>query len=264
MNWVHEYLKTLKLEKDQLSLAFLEKITSAHLHIFPFENISKLLSSNDRIPTPDELLYLRKHLSLAGTCYTINANLYLLLKELQFNCRLLLLGCVHLAILVQLNDDAYYVDCGSTAPIFKPLLLGKETERNLGNARVEIIQTAKQSFEHKRYLNERQTGITWTFNTSEHLTLNDFTTIMQKSCQHDGSFMQIIRCQLYQTEQKRSVSLLNNTFTAHYQDGTTIKKQLDSVTEIEELLHSEFRLPHIPVRAAIMSLEKCGIPIFAH
>ncbi|GAF15422.1 hypothetical protein JCM19046_4209 [Bacillus sp. JCM 19046] len=264
MNWVRHYLYTLKVKQESPTLAFLEKLTTAHLQTFPFENISKLMNPTAAIPAPDELLGLRETFSLAGTCYTINANLYRLLHQLHFDCQLLMVGGVHLAILVQLDKTPYYIDCGSNAPLFVPLPLGKEQERQFGQDRVKITQIGSSSFEHKRFFNEQQTGTTWSFHTNEQVGLNDFSSIIQNSYRDDGPFMTIIRCHLYQLEQQRSVSLLNNIYTIHYHDGTTTKKQLDSAAEMEQVLRLEFKLPHVPVRSALRALEQRGITIFPH
>ncbi|WP_078392993.1 arylamine N-acetyltransferase [Shouchella patagoniensis] len=268
MRWKTTYLETLRLKVEKPSLLFLEKITTSHLNQFPFENISKLLKQDKEpnIPSPSELLHNRLIYHTGGTCYTLNANLFQLLKALKFNCRLLQVGGVHLAILVFFADEMYYVDCGATAPNFKPLLLeNKKIERAFEQDQVFITPTGDQSFEYKRYLNGAQSGSTWSFRTDQlNTTIEDFTEIMNDSFAEDAPFMTILRCHLYQLDQKRSVSLVNDKFTIRFQEGGAETVKLHSIEEVEKVISQEFRLPNLPIRQAIEGLKKRGHDIFAH
>jgi N-hydroxyarylamine O-acetyltransferase len=75
--------------------------------------------------------------------------------------------------------------------------------------------------------------------------------------------MTILRCQLRQLNQGRSVSLVNNQFGIRHSDGRIDKYTLHSVAEIEEVIANEFALPKLPVREAIDVLAELGIDIFS-
>ncbi|WP_054705474.1 arylamine N-acetyltransferase [Bacillus sp. JCM 19041] len=268
MTWKKAYLERLGLLEEKPSLPFLEKITTSQLNQFPFENISKLLNHGNGldIPTPSELLQARSTYHTGGTCYTLNTNLFQLLRALKFNCRLLQVGGVHLAILVFFADEKYYVDCGATAPNFKPLLLeNKRIERIFEQDQVFITPTGDQSFEYKRYLNGVQSGSTWSFRTDKrNTTIEEFRAIINDSFTEDAPFMTILRCHLYQLDQKRSVSLVNDKLTIRFQEGGAETAKLHSIEEIEKVISQEFRLPNLPIRQAVEALKKRGHDIFAH
>ncbi len=77
------------------------------------------------------------------------------------------------------------------------------------------------------------------------------------------TFMTLLRCQLWQLNQGRSVSLVNNQFGIRHSDGRTDKYTLHSVAEIEEVIANEFALPKLPVGEAIDVLAELGIDIFS-
>jgi arylamine N-acetyltransferase len=75
-------------------------------------------------------------------------------------------------------------------------------------------------------------------------------------------FLTILRCQLWQPEQDRGLSLVNNSLAYRFSDGTQEKLHLADIGEIEAVIADEFRLPKLPVREAVGVLESLGVDIF--
>ncbi|MHC0036367.1 arylamine N-acetyltransferase [Pseudoneobacillus sp. C159] len=269
----NDYLALLGLKLEAPTNDYLEKICHAHLNTFPFENISKLIYYRDREKNKFEIpayslfaeQYTKYH--FGGTCYSLNSNLYTLLKELGFKCYLIMLGKVHMGIVVEIETERVYVDCGAAAPIFKPIRFehNSENKAQFGEDQVflKLVNPDQDEFEYVRYLGGVQSGNSWTFHSKKKFQLSDFYQVITDSNQPGADFMTLLRCQLWQTEQGRSVSLVNNGLTIRKFDGSTEKYNLNSVAVIKEVIQEEFRLPRLPVEEAIEVLKELNIDIFA-
>ncbi|MFO1446012.1 arylamine N-acetyltransferase [Bacillus sp. Bva_UNVM-123] len=266
-----EYLNFLNLKPEQPSFHFLEKICSSQLNTFPFENISKLIYYHKgdfnvfKVPPMEIFLHNYKEYNFGGTCYTLNFNLYMLLKQLGFSCYLTILGNQHMAIIVDLYDDKYYVDCGAAAPFFQPLLLQKENNKitNFGNDRIHILSKNEKAYDYVRITDGKQSGETWKFNPAVSNELADFNSVIDKSNTPGSTFMLILRCQMYQLKKNRSISLVNNKFGIRYVNGSTKITTLNSPEEIIEVITEEFMLPKLPILEAINVLKGFNIDIFS-
>lgn len=271
-----EYLHCLGLEQEAPSLPFLERITMAHLNSFPFENISKLLYFRDRkrnsrmdmLPLFETFVRNHRDYQYGGTCYALNSNLMLLLKELGFDCYHIMLGSEHIGIIVQIEGERYYVDCGAAAPFFKPVPFESDPNHvsSFGGDRVHLLPEQPQQHQYKyvRYTQDKQNGKTWYFDSMRPFQIQDFYPVIDESNRPGATFMTILRCQLYQTKNERSVSLVNNKFGIRYANGESTVKALTSVHEIQKVLAEEFRLPRLPVAEAIAVLNSLNIDIFAN
>lgn len=262
------YLRHLRLSLEEPSASYLERICRAYLTTFPFENISKFLSFRDKdlhIPSYSQFVsnYAASH--FGGTCYALNANLLNLLKELGFHCYLTMLGNEHMAIIVKIDNETLYVDCGGAAPMFKPVRFESDHQNSsrFGEDYVTIVPIDPQNNEYQyvRYTMGKQNGKAWRFNSVISYKMSDFTEIIQKSYLPKATFMSMLRCQLWQTDQNRSVSLVNNRFGIRYSNGQSITKTLSSKSEIEEVMAHEFLLPKLPVAEAIEELQLLGVDI---
>ncbi|MDQ0207648.1 arylamine N-acetyltransferase [Alkalicoccobacillus murimartini] len=261
-----KYTQIMNIEIKPPTFHYLQDLCKAHLHTFAFENISKLYSiqKGERwIPSAEHFIENYLNYQFGGTCFTLNSTFMQLLTELGFDCSLVKLGQTHLAIIVQLDHQAYYVDVGSTAPIFEPINLDLEanTERRFGKEKMEITKSGNQ-FEYIRWVNGQNRDMQWTFTMNEEIELEHFKPIYEKSIQPGTPFMKILRCQLWQTDQGRSLSLLNNLFTIRYPDGGDTNVTLSTVYDIKQVLETEFRLGKLPVREAVEELERLGIDVF--
>ncbi|KIL52053.1 arylamine N-acetyltransferase [Jeotgalibacillus soli] len=272
-HWTNTYLNDLGLQLEPPTYKYLERICRAHLTTFPFENISKLIYFQDRynngfeIPPIDVFIMNHYKYQFGGTCYTLNANLLFLLKEIGFNCYHIMLGEEHMGIIVAFDREKVYVDCGAAAPIFKPIRFEKDYQNSsrFGGDTVNILPVEGDGHQYKyvRFTNGNQNGKAWTFDAKQPYDLGGFERVIKASNEPNATFMSILRCQLWQAKKNRSVSLVNSQLSIRYSNGTIMKKTLHSIHDIEQVVSNEFMLPKLPVRAAIKVLEDLNIDIFS-
>ncbi|KAB2331718.1 arylamine N-acetyltransferase [Bacillus mesophilum] len=269
---VNKYLDCLNLILEKPSYKYLEKICYAHLNTFPFENISKLLYfknhhySNFNLPTFELFIKNFKEYNYGGTCYTLNSNLMFLLTKIGFDCYHVMLGEEHMAIIVKIDNERFYIDCGAAAPFFKPVRFEGNFENisSFGKDEVNILpeEPHRNRYKYVRYINGKQSGKAWHFNSRKEVKVSDFNDVIEKSNKPNSTFMTILRCQLYQTSKQRSISLVNNKLSIRYSNGKTNVFTLSSPGDIREVLTEEFMLPNLPVIEAIEVLKTLKINIF--
>ncbi|ALC80458.1 arylamine N-acetyltransferase [Bacillus gobiensis] len=264
------YLLHLNLPLETPTENYLKRICQAHLTTFPFENISKLLSFRDKdvnIPSYSQFVKNFTASHFGGTCYTLNSNLIVLLKELGFACHLAMLGNQHMAIIVNIDSEKMYVDCGAAAPMFKPVRFESDHQNSsrFGEDYVNIVPASSEnnSYRYIRYIRGKQSGKAWNFDSKKAYEVNDFADIIQKSYIPQAAFMSMLRCQLWQIDQNRNVSLVNNQLGIRYSNGQTITKTLSCISEIEEVMANEFLLSKLPVAEAIEVLKSLGVDVFS-
>ncbi|WP_096188110.1 arylamine N-acetyltransferase [Evansella halocellulosilytica] len=266
--WAEEYVKQLQLTVEKPTYSYLVRLCHAHLNTFPFENISKLILYRDMksLPSKEKFIENYKDYHFGGTCYTLNANFMELLKELGFDCYHVMLGEVHIGIIVVFDGEKYYVDCGSAAPVFTPIRIAEERENYVKFAEDEVyilpVNKNADHYKYVRYYEGIKRGNVWEFRADVEYKFEDFSEVIEKSMEPGSTFMSILRCQLWQLNKKRSVSLINNQFEIRYDDGQTEKVTLKTVSEIEGVLSEEFQLGKLPVRKAINVLQNLQIDIF--
>ncbi|MGD7045998.1 arylamine N-acetyltransferase [Jeotgalibacillus proteolyticus] len=267
-----KYLHDLNVPLEEPSLPYLERICHAQLNTFPFENISKLIlfkehgNNSFKVPSFSHFVDHHEQYQFGGTCYTLNSNLMRLLREIGFECYHIMLGEEHMGIIVVMNHERFYVDCGAAAPFFKPVSFERNftTISSFGKDEVYLLPEEPQQNRYKyvRYTNGSQSGKTWHFNSRKEAKVEDFDEVIQKSNEPAAPFMTILRCQLYQTDKKRSVSLVNNKFGIRYSNGETVVRILSTAEEICGVLSDEFQLTKLPVEEAIGVLRRYKIDIF--
>lgn len=268
-----KYIGYLNLELEKPSYEYLEQICGAHLNTFPFENISKLINyknnnhNNCGVPSFEIFINNYDEFNFGGTCYTLNSNILILLKELGFECYNIMLGDIHMGIIVIIDNKRFYVDCGATAPFFKPVSFETNPHNRsyFGGDEVRLlpVNLQKNTYEYVRYTNGIQNGDIWGFNSRKESNINDFCEVIEKSNKPNALFMSILRCHLYQTEKQRSVSLINNKFVIRTASGELIVRRLASIQEVSMVIHEEFLLPKLPVIEAFDVLNNLNIDIFA-
>ncbi|WP_139492349.1 arylamine N-acetyltransferase [Brevibacillus dissolubilis] len=274
--WAIRYLNRLGVSVQKPSQAYLTELISAHLNKLAFENISKLLYYRDQeqngylIP-PIEVFTENMHrYGYGGTCYTANSHLHTLLTELGFVSQLVFLRTDHMAILVELPEwdgEKVYVDCGAAAPFLEPVRFigGQENHTAFGIDAVKLVPDAEHAGEYLfvRYRRGEVVSPQWVFDPNQKAEMSDFAPVIEMMNQPGSPFMKILRCQLYQTNLGRCLSLVNNQLTITYADGREEKRKLASIKEMEAVMQDEFGLPDLPVREAIDVLAWLGVDIFA-
>jgi N-hydroxyarylamine O-acetyltransferase len=182
--------------------------------------MSKLLYFRDRHKNgfiiPSVETWVQRHFDshFGGTCYTLNYNLRELLMQLNFACDYVMLGDEHMGILLDLPGERVYVDCGAAAPFFQPVRFESNSLNvsQFGDDKVHIRHAHPESgrYTYVRYTQGKQNGKEWYFNINQKRKFEDFHDIILKSNRAGTTFMTILRCQLWQLNQGRSVSLDSN------------------------------------------------------
>lgn len=273
-SWVENYLDLLQLTREKPTLSYLGKICRRHLAVFPFENVGKLIDYSEGrhrfwlVPPVEEFLQRRRQYQLGGTCYILNYHLFQLLRAVGFDCDLLLVGESHLANLVRLADgERVYVDVGSAAPLFRPVRFEKEPDNSTGfggyEVRLRPVGEKPGQWQYTRHIDGRMSDPIWTFQLGDtQSSLEAFAGAIDRSYRADGTFMNLLRCQVWQWEGKRSLSLVNNRFSIRYQDGTVDKHTLANRDAIHRVLVEQFGYPHFPTDRVIGILEERGVDLF--
>ncbi|WP_077342642.1 arylamine N-acetyltransferase family protein [Pseudocolwellia agarivorans] len=153
------YLKELKLSFNKSDLSFLNKLQSAHVAKYSFNNLAVLLGENIKIDS--ESVFKKIVIEgRGGYCFEHNKLVYDTLQDLGYNVRLLLAKVVsnveqeaprtHRITLVNLNNEYYIVDAGfgplgSIYPI--KLALDKVQSQGFYHYRVQQSETKEYSFE---------------------------------------------------------------------------------------------------------------------
>lgn len=273
--WAITYLHRMRLKPQDPDFPFLQAICRAHMQVFPYENVSKLLffeqkSSDKLVPTPEEYVANAVRYDMGGTCFANNGSLLALLRALGYQGHLMPLSPTHMAILIRgllPNDEPVYVDMGAAAPIFAPVALHSAAEHEIafGFDSVRIVRDSVQP-ERFRFLRFRRGELVsdrWNFDPSEAREIQDFSESVALTFQPDATYMGCLRVQLYQLDRGRSLSLLNNSLQIMKENGAEEKILLRSLDEMETVVAEEFALPRLPVREAIAILQNKGIDVFA-
>lgn len=274
-SWALQYLNFLGLEPEQPSIPYLESICRAHLSRLPFENISKLIYYRDQHVNGFLIPPIEKHVAniqqhnYGGTCYNINSQTLLLLQALDFSGFHVRLGEHHLGIIIRSPEEQnllLYVDFGAAAPLFKPVPFQVDPKNSscFGIDEIKILPDPDQPDHYRftRFRRGEQLNNEWIFNPNHPVEFTDLADVIKAANEPGAYFMKELRCQLWQLEREHYLSLINNTFIIRTSDNQEKKLQLNSISEIEEVLSKEFLLPHLPVREAIEVLNSIGIDIF--
>lgn len=172
------YLKGLELTFDKPDLNFLNKLQSAHVAKYSFNNLAVLLGENIKIDS--ESVFNKIVIEgRGGYCFEHNKLVYDTLQDLGYKVRLLLAKVVgdveqeaprtHRITLANLKDEYYIVDAGfgpfgSIYPI--KLSLDEVQSQGFYHYRVQQAKTNEYSFEI-----EKEEG----FSTLYCFNLNEYT-----------------------------------------------------------------------------------------
>lgn len=256
------------------SYEYLKEICTAHLQRIPFENISTMLHFKEYHRKgklePDVGRFVKQLVQqhMGGTCYMINSSLHQLLEQLGFRSRYAFLGGGHVALLVHLPNEKeeVYIDCGNGAPFFEPVRL--ETDHNnvsqYGDIEVKLRPgDGPGTYTYYRYVDGKLlTDLIWSFDIKKTYQFEDFQSAIKKYFQPNDLFTSNLRCQIWQLEQQRSLSLVNNILSIRDIDGKVEKRILNDKYELKDVIDHEFNLPKLPVEEALAVLQELDIDIF--
>lgn len=125
MTNVRDALSFLGLEQIDDRLEFLKNLVIRYQLKFPFDTVLKILNHHDRLssvekvaPDPAEYLQFVKRHGYAGTCFHLVHALHQLLKELNYDVRLIYLEHGHYALAVFLNQQRWLIEVSYMSPLF--------------------------------------------------------------------------------------------------------------------------------------------------
>lgn len=272
--WGADYLQYLKIPIRKPSYEYLKEICTAHLNRIPFTNINSLLYYREyhkhKKLYEDVEGFVNKlvQYNMGETCYIMNSSLHQLLKQLGFRSRYACLNEGHLALLVRVpnENEEVYVDCGNAAPFFHPVRFTTDPDNVSEYGGIEVRFRSNDDtdlYNYYRYVDGKLvTDLVWSFDINKTYQFADFQTAINNYFQPNSFFMSSLRCQLWQLDQKRSLSLVNNVFSIRYSDRKVEKHILRTKYDIREVINHEFHLPKLPVEDAIMVLEELGVDLF--
>ncbi|GEK58862.1 hypothetical protein CHL76_05055 [Marinococcus halophilus] len=266
-SWVEDYLHILKLKIEQPNVRFLTKLIRSHLQQFPFENVGKLIEAEEKteasaLMSVESFLYQRQVYQMGGTCYTLNVHFYQLLQELGFSARLIYLNEDHVSIRVETNQPGlspYFVDVGTTAPLFEPIPLRKATESSKkfdGEQLLFHYQKESGLYRYIRMKDGKQADESWAFNPEVEAEEAALQNKVYKSYGSDAPYMNQLRLQLWLPEKYMLLSLKNNKLIARKASGATVTKYIHGFPALEQVVRHDFHLPYLPVCQAAARLEE--------
>ncbi|PKL87996.1 MAG: hypothetical protein CVV23_12555 [Ignavibacteriae bacterium HGW-Ignavibacteriae-2] len=248
-----KYLQHLNLETEKPTLQYLEKLTSAQLKKFPFENISKLLLNhkNNLCGLVDFETHLQNSIDfgLGGTCYANNYYFNLLLKNLGYKASLHGADMnsaknVHLINIVILDRKQFLVDVGYGAPFYKPIHIfpGGKTDLKWGHFNFLITVDDKNIIKVEvQKNNERVHG--YTINHKGR-NIDHFINVIADSFNNNSEFMRMLRVIRFFDDY--GVELKNMEYTIH-KNGSSTRVLIKNELDLKKIMIEVFELPHFPI-----------------
>lgn len=121
---VARFLHFLSVEKQPISLAFLNELIQRHQERVRWETLTKILDwekgnrTGNYLPSIDTYIERIVNKGMGGTCWTNAIGFHWLLSRLGFSVSYMYMNPGHLCLRVDL-DQPYYVDVGYCAPLFQ-------------------------------------------------------------------------------------------------------------------------------------------------
>ncbi|SDH54918.1 Arylamine N-acetyltransferase [Alteribacillus persepolensis] len=272
-SWTNDYLDTLQLKRETPSKKYLKKIIRAHVRTFPFENVSKLWlyeRYQDKAPIPSVEQFLEGYwkYQTGGTCFALNACLFDLLTSLGFEGYLIRPGEEHMAMIIydpDVKGRRLYVDVGTTAPLFDPIPFQGRKQLIPPFAGEKLLFLPGSNEGEYTYIRVRGGQIIdkkWTFSIYDSVTREDFKPFVKATFREDAVFMNVLRCQRWEPEKRRGLSLVNRKFMIKNGNGGVLTKTISDENALRQVLNEEFHMPKLPVSIAVEVLQKKGIHLF--
>jgi arylamine N-acetyltransferase len=154
-NEVATFLEQIHVDQAEPSSVFLADIVSGIVEHVPFQNITMLTGPRHR---PSEQWIKDEMMNgLGGLCTARNPFLHSLLRGLGFEVRFvsstILEPDCHISLVVNINDEDWWVDVGNGYPYFSPIRLGDETPQSNWFFSYRLVQNGSR-FELQHAFNE--------------------------------------------------------------------------------------------------------------
>jgi len=246
-----EYLERIGYQDDiNTSKEVLYQIHAAHMLHIPFENLDIHLK-NKIILDKDHLFKKIMENKRGGYCYELNGMLYLLLKEIGFDVKMISAQVSigedlwtpdfsHLALLVKL-DNTYLTDVGFGDNFFEPLLIENDIIQNDKAGYFKIVKDGEDYFKlmNSPDGNDFKDGYRFTKNEYKWNDFEEMNIYQQTS--EDSHFIKNRICSL--ATKSGRISLSNNklTITENGEKKTTEFNNEDE-NEFNKLLFEKFQI----------------------
>jgi len=154
------------------------------------------------------------------------------LSTLGFTSRYAFLGGGYVALLVKVpgSDEEVYVDVGNGSPFFEPVHLETDPTNVSKFGNIEVMLRADEeegTYKYYRYANNKP--MIWEFDTRIFYEFDDFQPAIKDYFRANNTFTSSLRCQIWQLDKNRSLSLVNNVLNLQYESGEVEKHILGSV-----------------------------------
>ncbi|MFN7910784.1 MAG: arylamine N-acetyltransferase [Bacteroidota bacterium] len=152
------FLNILGIDTYELTIEFLNSFIKRIFEKIPFQNINMLLRGKGKSPTVDEIK--GDMLSgLGGPCGTMNPFVGSLLFKMGYEVNLVA-GTMgksndHLALILNFDNEKYYIDCGDGQPYFQPMVINEEKEYYHPFKNVRLTKAENDKFLIQFFIDEQ-------------------------------------------------------------------------------------------------------------
>jgi arylamine N-acetyltransferase len=261
--WVERYLAFLSVPREAPSFDALSRLTRAHLHAVPFENLTSLLRRQEHgTPVPeldlDAVLANWRAGRGGGACFEASYMYYHLLCRFGYDARHILnrgekWDGGHQAVVVELDGASFLFDVGNGSPHFDPIPLDGPTEvRHVGLAYRFRPGEAPHEWLQERWITEAWTPF-FVYNLrpgDEHVRRAAYQRHHVPGESFVVSSLTLVLC-----EDDQVLQLRNDEFIRHTDEGKQ-RQQVSDPEEYARIVAEEFRRPNMPVVDAIAAWQE--------
>ncbi|WP_248928830.1 arylamine N-acetyltransferase [Paenibacillus hamazuiensis] len=266
---LQQYLSCLRIEKRMPTLEYLRLLVERHLHLVPFENLSKFHYYLNRgtsgfkwFPSMDIYLDRLERENLGGNCYILNVHFGSLLRALGFQAEIVRAtgGNAHWANRVTVEGRAFYVDIGYGAPLFEPLRLEEEPRFFRCGEEVEIVRLSSTRFMIDRRANGQ--SIVTKYIEWMPVEVNDFEQDITHSLrdEDDNPFMRRIVVTLF--KQGAAYSVVDRKLFVKSDQGTEIH-EFSRKSDWISMMEKSFGFRQAALEEALRFIAERGNRLFA-
>lgn len=245
------------------NLSFLKDIVYGVLTKLPFQNVT-MLARPKKPPTPAEIKSDMLE-GKGGPCGTINPFLGAFLFRLGFEVYLVS-GSMqqphcHLALVVVLHEQYYYVDCGDGKPYFDPMKMDEIYEYQSPSWHWRTLPLKNGDLKIQFYSKENQ----WNDNCIIHREPQPFSFFEENIHSHYttenyGPFLKSFRLIYYPAKKIEALRDMTHIFE---ENGTVIYRELTTFESFYQIIQKKFPFSSLPIERAVETLIQRKIKPFA-
>ena len=238
----NKFLAILNIDSYESTFDFLNLFISKIFETIPFQNITMLMRGKGKSPSVNDIK--EDMLSgLGGPCGTMNPFIGSILFKMGFDIHLVAgtMGKLndHLALLLNWNNEKYYIDGGDGQPYFKALPIKQNQEYYHPFKIFKLVPIDSKKFEIWFLNNE-----TWIKDVEVDVTPRDFSFFEQNINQHYtdvsyGPFWEGIRFSCY--PKGRIIAIRNNVFIYQDSENKIIKENFINETTLKIVIGKYFK-----------------------